>query len=420
MHLSASIITLLGIGSAVAQRRVCPDANGLLYIASNNGRYLIECEIEYWTPINLHSSETGGPLECADECDLWTMYYPGNPCGAGSWEKSTSVCYLKPGDLSNSETRNNTNVISLALASLNGCRYWFQDMNKTPQPRLLPRPSDNHPFIPSLNLYDFLGPLDEMSADNGPKLRRIAAVHLGLVPDEGQGPYFYLLRTYYGGGADDAAKLRSWLDEDLNNSEIEAVYNVFHELAAPEPDRRCTESMLSRRRTERRGLIKNGTDESEDEHYADAIRQVVALGGPPWLISQDETAFETEELGLIFQDMKGNPWEEAMTYEGWWEHSNAPKEYRIRGKIMGRLFPVLRAGRQTLVASDPHTARGDILAGPHPIQGPTPLSERHCRRSCGSDETGDSTYGCGRPTTARYCWDCKESGYRERGGTIEL
>ncbi|KXX72850.1 hypothetical protein MMYC01_210576 [Madurella mycetomatis] len=213
------------------------------------------------------------------------------------------------------------------------------------------------------------------------KLRRIAAAHLGLLPFEGQGPHFYLLRTYYGGGADDDAKLRSWLDENLNNFDIEPeygwfsvlddaelfgvgdcwqeVYDLFPELAAPEPDRRFTEEHVAWALKRAKRLIKNDPDESEDEHYADAIRQVAALGGPPWLIVIDEEAFRTEELGLIFRDLKGNPVKEAeiepymlnefygryergMMYEGHWEHANVPKKYRVPGEIMRRLLPLVK------------------------------------------------------------------------------
>jgi hypothetical protein len=73
----------------------------------------------------------------------------------------------------------------------------------------------------------------------------------------------------------------------------------------------------------------------------------------------DEEAFKTENLGLIWRDKKGNPVKEAeirpnmfrdfyirgsrgMAYEGYWEHSFVPKKYRIRGKIMRKLMPLVK------------------------------------------------------------------------------
>jgi hypothetical protein len=73
-------------------------------------------------------------------------------------------------------------------------------------------------------------------------------------------------------------------------------------------------------------------------------------------------------LGLIWRDKKGNPGKEAtvrpdmfgdfyirdfrgMTYEGYWEHSFAPKKYRVRGKIMRKLLPLVK-GRSSSSNTD--------------------------------------------------------------------
>jgi hypothetical protein len=59
------------------------------------------------------------------------------------------------------------------------------------------------------------------------KLRRIAAAHLGQVGVAGftrqakWDIHFYILRTHYGGGAADDARLRSWLDQGSEGPEIE-------------------------------------------------------------------------------------------------------------------------------------------------------------------------------------------------------
>lgn len=177
--------------------------------------------------------------------------------------------------------------------------------------------------------------------------------------------------------------MRSWLDNDINDMTIDPghhwfcvlddaelfdvpdwpdVYDVLPELAAPRPDRRFIEEHIEWAQSVAKRRAENDPDEYEDmdEHYADAIRQTVTIGGSPWLIVLDEEAFRTEELGLIFRDKKGNavkqseiePYrldefhgrsERVMTYEGWWEHAFVPKKYRVRGKIMRTLLPLVKA-----------------------------------------------------------------------------
>ncbi|KAK4097135.1 hypothetical protein N658DRAFT_500813 [Parathielavia hyrcaniae] len=160
------------------------------------------------------------------------------------------------------------------------------------------------------------------------KLRRIAAVHLGLAGFRARPrPHFYILRTHYGGGAADGARLRSWLDQGadvgpdialdekwfsvLGDIELfgfrdcwQAVYGVLPELAAPKPDRRFTDQDVEWAQEFAADLVETKPDESEEEHYADATRQVAAADGPPWLIVVDEEAFSAEDLGLIFRDKR--------------------------------------------------------------------------------------------------------------------
>lgn len=216
------------------------------------------------------------------------------------------------------------------------------------------------------------------------KLRRIAAAHLHLEPFKfSDWPHFYLLRTYYDGGAEDDAKLRRWLDELLSiHYDIEPehewfavlddaelfdvydwpeVYDILPELAAPRPDRRFTLQDVEWAREWAKELIKSDymKYETEDEHYAEAIREHLAGYSGPWLVVLDRESFEKDDLGLMFRDKKGRSVKEAeirpedlndfrcssdrgRTHEGWWEHAYVPKRYRVNGKRMRPLLSLVK------------------------------------------------------------------------------
>ncbi len=209
------------------------------------------------------------------------------------------------------------------------------------------------------------------------KLRRIAAAHLlGSTPN-----HFYILRTHYGGGAADDAKLRRCIDEHegpnfdqpedewfcvLDDAELfdvgdywQEVYDLFPELAAPEPDRRFTQEDVETAREEARELAEENDEQLGDEHYEAAILRRAAVTMPPWLLVLDREAFETEELGLILKDLKGNPvkeievapnaldafyisWTRGMLRESYWQYARVGRPYRTRGKMMRKLLPLVR------------------------------------------------------------------------------
>lgn len=207
------------------------------------------------------------------------------------------------------------------------------------------------------------------------KLRRIAAAHLAGSPH-----HFYFLRTYYGGGAADDAKLRAWLDlDDMEGAGIDPdnewfsvlddpdlfdfgddwqqAYSVLPELAAPQADRRFKD--IKDARDWARDQM--APEEPEDEQYENAI-MLQATAGVMWLLVLDEEAFETEQLGLILRDQKGNPVKETtitaneeigafyisvsvqgmLPETGYWEHAAVGKKYRTRGKILRKLLPLVK------------------------------------------------------------------------------
>jgi hypothetical protein len=128
MRASTAGIMIVAVNAVAAQ--LCPAANNLWYRGSSGALYQVSCDVEYWTQTNLASRSIADPIACAryvptscsvchvanempllSACDSWTTENPTKPCAAGSWERSTSLCYLKPGDLT-AQRRNNTNVVS--------------------------------------------------------------------------------------------------------------------------------------------------------------------------------------------------------------------------------------------------------------------------------------------------------------------
>ena len=220
------------------------------------------------------------------------------------------------------------------------------------------------------------------------KLRRLAQKHLA---HGGQGPEggFYFLRTHYTGGAEDDAKLRAWLDLDeeefielpredewwivLDDAELfdlgdkdgdwQQAYDVFPELAAPRLERSIAEVSSDfwyyvRQRV--KWLMPEGEPRKED--WAEAVRQCVQIWGQRLLVV-DRTAFETDELGLVFRDVKGNVVREgrvradelnelnicqhvrgSLPEQHFWLDSEVGEKYRVGGEVVRELVPLAKAG----------------------------------------------------------------------------
>lgn len=221
------------------------------------------------------------------------------------------------------------------------------------------------------------------------KLRRIAAAHLTSHAES-----YYILRTHYGGGAADDARLRDWIDDAegpnfeppenewfcvLDDAELfdfgdywQCVYDALLELAAPKPDRRFTADEIAYARE--RAQTMAGCEQPGDE-YLEAAILLAAKTLPPWLLVLDKEAFETEELGLIFRDKKGNPVKETelapdemftfrgalergmLPESGHWEYGRVGRKYRIRGEIMRQLLPLVRGDSVAQISSS-----GEIAA----------------------------------------------------------
>ncbi|KAK3292205.1 uncharacterized protein B0H64DRAFT_445162 [Chaetomium fimeti] len=208
------------------------------------------------------------------------------------------------------------------------------------------------------------------------KLRRIAAVYLV----ENSAIYTWcFLRTYYGGGAADDAKLRGWLDLDECESaginpedewhavlddpglfdvgdDWQQVYAVLPELAARESDRRFTDELVEEARDWATSHKQPG-EEVDDEEYGDCIMRLATIRSA-WLLVLDKEAFETGELGLILRDAKGIPVKETtikpenldyyyvlsaikgmITETEYWIGVEVGEKYRTHGEIMRQLLP---------------------------------------------------------------------------------
>ena len=214
------------------------------------------------------------------------------------------------------------------------------------------------------------------------RLRRIAAAFV-----EGRHAHdYYILRTYYGGGAADDAKLRGWLDGIFEEQEEIAilpenewlyvlddpalfdfaddytgVYSILPELAGQEADRRFTDEDVKEARSEAEAKKKYEPHIPEEEHWEDAITHAAAIRGTPWMLILDEDAFMDEELGLSLRDKKGISVKESTIFptadslyglhadnfrgrlwnQGWWGIPTA-REYRTRGSIMRGLMERVR------------------------------------------------------------------------------
>ncbi|EAQ88287.1 hypothetical protein CHGG_04906 [Chaetomium globosum CBS 148.51] len=207
------------------------------------------------------------------------------------------------------------------------------------------------------------------------KLRCIAASY--VVPNSGFHQWL-ILRTYYGGGAADDAKLRDWLDlDECEGSQIQPedewhsvlddpalfdvgddwqrVYTLLPELAARVPDRRFTDWHVETVRNFA-AMHKKPGEGVDDEEYEDLIMRYAVMGSA-WLLVLDEDAFEAGEFGLIMRDAKGNPVKETTIkpdhlqyfyvayaikgsiYESeYWQEIAVGERYWTGGKIMGELL----------------------------------------------------------------------------------
>ena len=214
------------------------------------------------------------------------------------------------------------------------------------------------------------------------RLRHIAAAFI-----EGHHKHdYYILRTYYGGGAVDDAKLRGWLDTLFEEREEVAiwpenewlyvlddptlfdfaddyteVYTILPELAGQEADRRFTDEDVEEAREAAEAKKEHAPHIPEEEHWEDAITYAAAVKRKPWMFILDEDAFKDEELGLSLRDKKGIPVKEwtirpdfdsldglhmddfrgKLWQQGWWEIPTARK-YRTRGRIMRGLMERVR------------------------------------------------------------------------------
>lgn len=205
------------------------------------------------------------------------------------------------------------------------------------------------------------------------------------MPADGEGckQDFLFLRTYYAGGEADDAKLREWLEADEpegldlapadlwwmvlddeglfghldgGGDDWLGVYETLPELAAPRRVRAFTEDDVEYART---WTPDPALPEWEvyEEDYEEAVQQA-ACRSVTWLIVIDKEAFETDEVGFIFRDKKGNIVRESSVrfdqlYGDWilwmvrgnpratysWGGSVPRKKYKSKGRIMRELLP---------------------------------------------------------------------------------
>ncbi|KAI2608181.1 uncharacterized protein GGS25DRAFT_263950 [Hypoxylon fragiforme] len=240
-------------------------------------------------------------------------------------------------------------------------------------PSNAPSPLDTNVPVSSDFVRDILAPWRPQ------KLRRIAQRYSdgNMISD------FILLRTCYRDNNADDAKLRDWLDEDtgegfsisaddewwlvLDDAALFAfddgedededswkqVYDVLPELASlgaqPVPvDLDYVREMAT---------MHNSEPEQED--YEFWIQENAASG--KWLLVLDQYAFETDELGLVFRDARGNVvrwsrikadmlgdlfirWSRGMLPEtNYWLDGDVGEDYETNGRIMRELLPKVMA-----------------------------------------------------------------------------
>lgn len=176
------------------------------------------------------------------------------------------------------------------------------------------------------------------------------------------------MRTNYGGGSDDAEKMREWLEVDEEEDEFfdeetlwwrflddpalldvgedwERVLDVLPELAGRTGGARCKTGISAADLAEARG--------SEDP---EGEIQLLAFAGPAPLLVADEEAFREGMLRVLFLDNHGNivrhsriaPEKMAELKESgmifrldrcqWWEYGEVGEKYTARGEIGRALY----------------------------------------------------------------------------------
>jgi len=222
------------------------------------------------------------------------------------------------------------------------------------------------------------------------KLRHIAAAHAripGFFPTDFS-PFYYIVRTYYDGGAEDDVKFRKWLDDSdedwghciprehewfcvLNDPELfnygddhwTRVYEVLPELASRGPDCRFTEEHIIWGLSWGQSYRDSEEYSSDEENLAEGVR-AAASKDEPWLVVFDLDAFKEERAKLIYRDRKGYPIKETVlgmpegyedfrgrcsrgaTFEGYWEHAVVANMYERKGKIMKKLLPLVKEAEE--------------------------------------------------------------------------
>jgi hypothetical protein len=219
------------------------------------------------------------------------------------------------------------------------------------------------------------------------KMRRIAEKH---IQDSFSFPgRFIVLRTYYGGGQKDDEVIRQWMQQvedekdddyetpfgppddrwwrvlddpalfDMGSEDWTAVYNVLPELACTQPCPVLDKEELK----EATEMVHKRIDDPIEDDYEDAIKEVAARPGQPYLLVVDEQALDEDVFLLVFRDKKGNVVKETdVTAEyvvhlpghtsrqfceetGFWTDAVDGKKYKLRGRIMRELLPIVSEGR---------------------------------------------------------------------------
>ncbi len=89
------------------------------------------------------------------------------------------------------------------------------------------------------------------------------------------------------------------------------------------------------------------------------MQRAVDKYGAALLLVLDKDALDADECGLVLRDKKGHPVKESeidpgglqefiarsergMFFEGHWEHGRPGYKYRLHGKIMRKLLPLVK------------------------------------------------------------------------------
>ncbi len=160
---------------------------------------------------------------------------------------------------------------------------------------------------------------------------------------------------------DDAELFGLGDDDDDDEGGWQRVYDVFPELAAPRAQTLLQDGDLSYIQSRLEWLTPQGQPQEED--WAEAVRTVVRHAGDRLLVV-DRRAFETEEMGLVFRDAKGNvirqgrvradELDDLNLYNGrgslheqhFWLDSEVGEKYRVDGEVAGELVRIAKANSE--------------------------------------------------------------------------